>query len=200
MLRAGGLGLFGLGLDDVLGARQGRAAAGARPRSVILAFCPGAPSHIDTWDPKPDAPEQVRGEFATIATRTPGLRVCEHLPGLARALGQVLADPLDDPRRARARAGQPRDARRAPQAPANATERANRSTDWPNLGSVFAYARPAPPDLPTAVVLPTKLTFGGYSFPGQNAGFLGARYDPWHVEGDPNAPASSPPRSTSPRA
>ena len=76
-----------------------------RPRSVILAFCPGAPSHIDTWDPKPDAPLQVRGEFATIATRTPGLRVCEHLPRAGLALGPVLADPLDDPRRAGARAG-----------------------------------------------------------------------------------------------
>src|SRR5947209_231293 len=81
--RAGSLGLLGLGVDDLL---RGRGAAGAtarRPRSVILAFCPGAPSHIDTWDPKPDAPAQIRGEFSTIAARTPGLRLSEHLPRLA---------------------------------------------------------------------------------------------------------------------
>jgi hypothetical protein len=160
---------------------------------VILAFCPGAPSHIDTWDPKPEAPAQVRGEFSSIATRTPGLRVTEHLPALA-----LLSDRFSlirsmthgerehEPGSHAMLAGLPR-------APANASERANRSTDWPNLGSVFAYARPAPPDLPTAVVLPTKLTFEGYSFPGQNAGFLGARYDPWHIEGDPNDPGFQPP-------
>ena len=90
-----------------------------------------------------------------------------------------------------------------PKSPPGATERANRATDWPNLGSVLAYARPSPPDLPTAVVLPTKLTFDGYSFPGQNAGFLGAQYDPWHLEGDPNdpelpAPVARPPRGPEP--
>jgi Protein of unknown function (DUF1501) len=193
MLRAGGLGLFGLGLDNLWRGQVRAALAGRRPRSVILAFCPGAPSHIDTWDPKPDAPAQVRGEFSSIATKTPGLRVTEHLPGLA-----VLSDRFSlirsmthgerehEPGSHAMLAG-------LPKAPANASERANRSTDWPNLGSVFAYTRPAPPDLPTAVVLPTKLTFEGYSFPGQNAGFLGARYDPWHIEGDPNAPDFQPP-------
>jgi hypothetical protein len=153
LLRAGGLGLWGLGLADVL--RLQAQAGTRRPRSVILAFCPGAPSHIDTWDPKPDAPVQIRGEFATIATRTPGMRVTEHLPKLAalsdrytliRSMthGQrehepgshVLLAGLDRP-------------------PAGATERANRTTDWPNLGSVLAFTRPSPSDIPTAVVLPT---------------------------------------------
>jgi uncharacterized protein (DUF1501 family) len=192
LLRAGGLGLWGLSLADVL-RLQARAGTGpTRPRSVILAFCPGAPSHIDTWDPKPDAPVQFRGEFATIATQTPGLRVSEHLPKLAamsdrytliRSMthGQrehepgshVLLAGLERP-------------------PSGATERANRATDWPNLGSVLAFTRPSPTDIPTAVVLPTKLTFGGYSFPGQNAGFLGPQYDPWHLEGDPNEPRFGP--------
>jgi uncharacterized protein (DUF1501 family) len=191
LLRAGGLGLWGLELADLF-RFQARAGTGKRPRSVILVFCPGAPSHIDTWDPKPDAPVQIRGEFATIATRTPGLLVSEHLPRLAalsdrysliRSMthGQREHEPgshvmlagLDRP-------------------PPSATERANRAIDCPNLGSVVSYVRPSPPEIPSAVVLPTKLTFGGYSFPGQNAGFLGAIYDPWHLEGNPNDPGFRP--------
>ncbi len=199
MFRAGGLGLFGLGLADVLrgtaraDAAQGGGRGRGRPRSVILAFCPGAPSHIDTWDPKPDAPAQIRGEFATIAARTPGLRLSEHLPSLA-ALSERFSlircmthgEREHEPGSHAMLAG-------LPKAPPGATERANRATDWPNLGSVLAYARPGPADLPPAVVLPTKLTFGGYSFPGQDAGFLGPQYDPWHLEGDPVDPGFRPP-------
>ena len=192
-LRAGGVGLWGLGLSDLLRARAEADGPGRRPRSVILAFCPGAPSHIDTWDPKPDAPAQIRGEFATIATRTPGLRVCEHLPKLA-ALSDRFSlirsmthgEREHEPGSHAMLAG-------LPKSPPGATERANRATDWPNLGSVLAYARPSPPEIPTAVALPTKLTFNGYSFPGQNAGFLGAKYDPWHLEGDPSDPSFRPP-------
>jgi Protein of unknown function (DUF1501) len=193
MLRAGGLGLFGLGLDDVLRGPGRAGGAGGRPRSVILAFCPGAPSHIDTWDPKPDAPAQIRGEFATIAARTPGLRVSEHLPGLAAlsdrfslVRSMTHGEREHEPGSHAMLAG-------LPKAPPNATARANRATDWPNLGSVLAFARPGPTDLPASVALPTKLTFGGYSFPGQDAGFLGPQYDPWHLEGDPNAPGFRPP-------
>ena len=192
VLRAGGSGLLGLGLSDVLRGRA-RGGGGGRPRSVILAFCPGAPSHIDTWDPKPDAPEQIRGEFATIAARTPGLRLSEHLPRLAglsdrysliRSMTHGVRE--HEPGSHLMLAGLDR-------VPAGATERANRATDWPNLGSVFAHERPGPADIPTAVVLPTRLTFAGYTFPGQDAGFLGAEFDPWHLEGDPNAPDFRPP-------
>src|SRR4051794_24483260 len=82
LLRAGGGGVWGLGLSELLRLRAEAGAGSGRARSLILAFCPGAPSHIDTWDPKPDAPPQIRGEFATIATRTPGVLACEHLPRL----------------------------------------------------------------------------------------------------------------------
>jgi hypothetical protein len=179
MLRAGGLGLFGLGLDDLWRGQARGGVAARRPRAVILAFCPGAPSHIDTWDPKPDAPAQVRGEFSSIATRTGGLRVTEHLPALAALSDRYSlirsmthGEREHEPGSHAMLAGLPR-------APANASERANRSTDWPNLGPVFAYARPAPPDLPTAVVLPTKLTFDGYSFPGQFVKLDRGRSERW---------------------
>ena len=78
---------LGLALDDVLRRRAdaGSLPAARRPvRGVILAFCTGGISQLDTFDPKPDAPPEIRGGFGTIATALPGVRVCEHLPGLAR--------------------------------------------------------------------------------------------------------------------
>ncbi len=78
-LRVGGLGLCGLGLADVL---RLRAAAGTQRsrKAVILVCLPGGPSHLDTYDMKPQAPAEVRGEFRPIATVVPGLDICEHFP------------------------------------------------------------------------------------------------------------------------
>jgi len=64
--------------------------------------------------------------------------------------------------------------------------------DRPHLGALVAAARPPRNDVPPAVILPTRLTFEGATFPGQNAGFLGARYDPWHIVGDPTQPGFGP--------
>jgi len=76
-LQTGLAGVAGLALPDLLRCR----ATGAAPRkAVILLWLSGGPSHLDTWDPKPDAPGEVRGPFGSIATRVPGVRVCEHLP------------------------------------------------------------------------------------------------------------------------
>src|SRR6266849_9824241 len=88
-LRAGSLSLVGLGLPQLLQARaansQAASNAGTQPRAkaCIVLFMWGGPAHQDTWDPKPEAPVEYRGEFQTIATRVLGLRVCEHLPRLA---------------------------------------------------------------------------------------------------------------------
>jgi hypothetical protein len=70
--------------------------------------------------------------------------------------------------------------------------------DRPHLGALLAAARPAPRGLPSSVVLPTRLTFEGAVFPGQNAGFLGARYDPWHLVGNPAASGFGPASLTLP--
>src|SRR5690554_5374761 len=83
-LRAGSLSLFGLGLPQLLHARASAPADRKRAKACILLFMWGGPAQQDTWDPKPDAPEEYRGEFKPIATRTPGLHVCEHLPLLAQ--------------------------------------------------------------------------------------------------------------------
>src|SRR5206468_934256 len=88
LLQVGYSGLLGLGLPSLL-ARRAEAvertsrSAARRQRSVILIFLTGAPSHLDMFDLKPDAPAEVRGEFKPIASRTVGLRICEHLPRLA---------------------------------------------------------------------------------------------------------------------
>src|SRR5436853_4997880 len=83
----GSSAVAGLGL--AAGARAAVPAAPARIRSCILIFYYGGPSHLDTYDPKPDAPAEVRGEFKTIPTSVPGLRVCEHLPRMARLMHKV---------------------------------------------------------------------------------------------------------------
>src|SRR5256885_380261 len=80
-LQAGLAGLAGLSFPGLLRCRAHGAARGAASRkAVILIWLSGGPSHLDTWDPKPDAPLEVRGPFRSIATRVPGVRVCEHLP------------------------------------------------------------------------------------------------------------------------
>src|SRR5215468_7632381 len=90
-LRVGGLGFTGLMWSQWLRARAAareatprrpRAGGFGRARACILVFNYGGPSHLDIWDLKPDAPREVRGEFRPIATRIPGLRVCEYLPRL----------------------------------------------------------------------------------------------------------------------
>ena len=83
VLRIGGLALGGLNLPSLLRAE----AASRHPRrhkSVIMVFLPGGPSHQDIWDLKPNAPREIRGEFAPISTSIPGFQLCEHLPGIAQ--------------------------------------------------------------------------------------------------------------------
>src|SRR5581483_724815 len=86
-LQTGLAGLAGLTLADTL---RLRAAAPSRDtRSVILFWLSGGPSQLDTWDPKPDAPQEIRGPYATIPTSVPGVRVCEHLPLQARLMHRL---------------------------------------------------------------------------------------------------------------
>src|SRR6266581_3566434 len=80
-LQTGLAGLASLSLPDLLRCRAQRPAAGGTgSKAVILIWLSGGPSHLDTWDPKPDAPREVRGPFGSIATKVPGVRVSEHLP------------------------------------------------------------------------------------------------------------------------
>src|SRR4051794_23889282 len=85
-LRVGVLGMAGMSLPDLLWLRAEAAERGRRPEetAVIQVFLEGGPSHVDTYDPKPDAPAEFRGEFGTIATSVPGIAICELLPRQAR--------------------------------------------------------------------------------------------------------------------
>src|SRR5437867_4347798 len=87
VLRGGALSLFGALHQPAAQAAAVRPAR--RARAVILIDLFGGPSHLDTFDPKPGAPSEVRGEFAAIPTTLPGVRVCEHLPRTARWLHRV---------------------------------------------------------------------------------------------------------------
>src|SRR4051794_1786564 len=87
MLRVGGLGIAGLTLADWFRTQQARANPGSdRPRDVscIFLWLDGGPSHFETFDPKPDAPDTIRGPYGAIPTSVPGVQFCELLPMLAR--------------------------------------------------------------------------------------------------------------------
>src|SRR6266566_8114111 len=95
LLQLGGSGGLGLSLGGLLRAQS--AQAGSQPpfqakgyiKACILIFYYGGPSHLETFDPKPRAPSEVRGEYRTIATSVPGVRVCEHLPRTARLMNRL---------------------------------------------------------------------------------------------------------------
>src|SRR5215831_17438282 len=94
LLHVGSLGLLGLGLTAAGGVQAGAALASrarlfGRARSCILLFLYGSPSQLETFDPKPGAPMQIRGEFGCVASSVPGLNVCERLPRLAQVMDKV---------------------------------------------------------------------------------------------------------------
>ena len=106
LLRIGSLGMMGLSLPHFFFWREAHAAqaaskyAGARgwesAKNVVMVFLQGGPSHIDIWDPKPDAPSNIRGEFKPIKTKIPGTWIGEHMPMMAEHLDKATLDPLDE--------------------------------------------------------------------------------------------------------
>ena len=96
VLRAGGAGLFGTSLTQLLAAEEAGNVVHPRAKSVMFLFMFGGPSQLETFDMKPDAPSGIRGPCKPIASRTPGLRVCKHLlPGLDQAFSALLSDMSD---------------------------------------------------------------------------------------------------------
>lgn len=89
VLRVGGLAVAGLTLADILRLRASAASATGRGKSVIMIWLRGGPSHIDSYDMKPHAPVEIRGEFRPIRTNVPGIQVCEHLPLHAKIMDKL---------------------------------------------------------------------------------------------------------------
>lgn len=188
LLQVGYSGLLGLGLPAVVAGRSAAAAKhGVRKaKSVLLVFLTGAPSHLDTFDPKPEAPPEIRGEFRTIPTTVAGLRVCEHLPRLAvRAHQYALVRSFSHRENNHLVAthhvltGHPQ--------PRAFFDRVASRTDWPCYAGAVSYFRPRHDGIPGGVHLPTFLVEGPLTWPGQHAGLLGPQYDPWQLNRDPNA-------------
>jgi uncharacterized protein (DUF1501 family) len=180
-----------LGLS-LAGALPRRAAAETveKPRkakSVVIVFLTGAASHIDTFDMKPDAPAEIRGQFQPIASSVPGLSVCEHLPMLAArmdrcALVRSLAHREDNHLLAT------HQVLTGTAIPGGKFDQIASRNDWPCYAAGRDHVHPRADGVPTGVTLPTFLMEGPLVWPGQHAGFLGARHDPWHVKEDPNRP------------
>ncbi len=167
-LRVGSAGLFGLGLADLFrlearGAARGKAGADA----VILVWLAGGPSTIDLWDLKPDAPENVRGEFKPVATKAVGVRVCEHLPRTAEVMDKcALVRSLHH--------GIPEHG--VGTRYVTTGNKPSPALDYPSLGSLAAKLLPARKGVPPFV------TFRGAAGAG-TAGYLGAAYNPLEAEG-----------------
>ena len=193
LLQVGSLSLFGAGLGDLLRmeAQADSPAAGGTAKSVVFIFQSGGPSQHETVDPKPDAPEGIRGEYGTTATRLPGVRFCEYLPKLA-----ARADRFSIVRTMHHVAGrQFRNEHNSchyllhtgttalPTGDSNRTITKPRRGrfEWPSIASLIAYA--APPDesvgLPAVIEIPRAKQM---KYPGRGPGILGPRYARWGVD------------------
>ena len=197
LVQVGSSALLGLGLSDVL-ARRSHAAPSADPsgppsvaqraahqKSVLLVFLTGAASHHDTFDLKPDAPAEIRGEFKPIATSTPGLHVCEHLPHLAaRADKYAILRTLSHNDNNHLMSTH--HVLTGEMQPGGFFDKVASRDDWPDYAAALAFLKPRSDGLPSGVNLPTFLQSNPLTWPGQHAGFLGPVYDPWQITGDPN--------------
>src|SRR5262249_19595303 len=155
--------------------------ASTRSRSsadaCILIFCWGSPSQFETFDPKPEAPVGIRGEFGVRRTSVPGTIMSEHLPLLAqRAHRYAIVRTCTQSSTHHQSAGYEALTGHPPSRDAVALTAA--PSDHPNLGSVVARLVPGQTDFPPFVTLPQLISDVGNLTPGQFAGFLGHRYDP----------------------
>lgn len=178
-LKVGGLASLGLTLDGFfrLKAQASEAAPARRSSNVncILMWMQGGPSHIDTLDPKPDAPAEVRGEFGTVQTRIPGVRICEHMPFLAQQFDKLSLIRGHDPQNG---------SHGVADHLMMSGHRFNPAMAFPCFGSVIAKERGYRDGMFPFVQLGRNID---RRFNGGVAGFLGDQYNPFEVHEDPSA-------------
>jgi Protein of unknown function (DUF1501) len=193
-LVASGLGFAGLSFGTpAVSAAPSRTAPKGKARSTILFFLCGGASHMDTWDLKPDAPAEYRGPFKPIATSAPGVRLCEHLPLLARQAhrlavvnsvgGTVNTNDHHAGYYYNLTGHVPDQSFRT-----LGNNRTPMPDDWPYMGCVVGSRRPVHPFLPNVISLPHKPSKLPYTRPGQLAARLGIEHDPLYVQGSLEKP------------
>ncbi|MBL9127222.1 MAG: DUF1501 domain-containing protein, partial [Verrucomicrobiales bacterium] len=183
-IQAGAIGLLGLGGAHVaaLRALAEPGAPSPRAKSVVYVFLSGGLAQHESFDLKPDAPAEIRGEFAPIPTRTPGLHICEHLPRLARcsekwALVRSLTHGSNDHSAAHHIMLTGRS-----DLPEGFDPNKPKPGDWPSIAALAGTLLPSRNNLPPAIVLPDKIVHStGRVIPGQFAGLLGPLRDPWFL-------------------
>src|SRR3954471_9261197 len=171
-LKASLAGMAGLSLPGLLRQRAEGATSG-RNKSVILLWMAGGPSHIDTWDPKPNRPPENRGPFSVIKTRVPGVLVCEHLPKQAAMMDRFTLIRSVDARHSNHEPDQIFQTGSTEAAP-----RVNpRGRLYPAIGSIISKFRgsnhPAVPAYATFMRSRSHLAFGGW---------LGKAHDPFQAQ------------------
>ena len=196
LLQLGVLGLFGASLADLLRLEAeatpvGPGTASPRAKSVVFIFQSGGPSQHETFDPKPDAPEGIRGEYGTISTAIPGVRFCEYLPRLAAradrfSLVRTMHHTADRQFRNEHLSAMymlHTGTTAIPAGDTNASIAVPRPgrIAWPSIGSMVSYADPGSNSsgLPDFVEIPR---LNQMAYPGRGAGLLGPRHDPWGVD------------------
>ncbi len=192
LLRIGGLNVAGLSLPALLGARAQGSASGdptfGRAKNVIYLWLQGGPPQHETFDPKPDAPVEIRGPFKPIATNVPGIHFCELLPRTAKVADKLAVvrsmstdDNTHDTSGYWVLTGNKYE---------SGSAREIKPSDWPYFGSVLKMLKPSTrvPAL-SSVWIPDIMRLNDNVRPaGQTAGFLGAQWDPDRFIGDPSAP------------
>jgi hypothetical protein len=172
-------GLGGITLPSFFQAKSAAAASTnprTRAKSCIILYCWGGMSHHETWDPKPDAPPEVRGLFQPIATMTPGVFVGEHMPLLSRQtdkLAIIRSIHHDDSAHGRGMYWN-----LTGHAPPRVGNIPPLPTDWPSLPAMVSKLRPAPGGVPSAVRLPYPMVDNGTLQAGEYGGWLGVKHDP----------------------
>lgn len=179
-LQLGVAGLAGGSFANLLQLRETCAAnlsANKKPSSCILIWMDGGPTHFETFDPKPEAPVEIRGEFQPINTNVAGIQICEHLPQLASIANKYAIVRSVCHNQGNHGAGNHYMMTGAP--PRIPVGCGAFVSFHPSLGSVAAKERPAPHGLPPYFSMPSMSRSGGPNF-------LGAKYAPFVVGGDPN--------------
>ena len=199
-LRVGGLAALGLSLPQLLAQRATSSGEKPKAKRCIVLFLLGGPAQHSTWDPKPDAPAEVRGEFGPTETIVPGLRLSSLFPKLAQQADKLcLLRAMSTGDNAHSSSGYAM-LTGVPHAPLNA-EGVNPGppNDYPALGALVRKLRGDSGGLPGAVRLPMHIFNTDLSvWPGQDAGFLGRSSDPWLFRCEPASPGFAVPELSLP--